>query len=363
METYAIILIVMFATLILVPLLTYIIWAILHPKKHETVPGYHPEITVKHNKNPPTTHKLELYYQMFSSNSTKVRCALGEAGLVEGVDFIGHSINMHDPAEAKGWTFLKINPAGTVPCLVHNGHPIYHSHEQIRYILKTFCKPGLLDVEDRFKKECEESIETTSMMKEEIDVDPIKAMEKRAGNCLFPMTIPMFVGNMVYGGSKANSLHMGLTDCMKQLLWIPIAKDNMKVVGMFMASKKYGKDTVEKVAPIKNFVDGVKSAIEIHMKNLNVQVCKYEGKYLFGDELSMADLGWIPILDRMKKVGWLDLFDKSSYAGVWKYWNALEKTSFYAEKERNECHKMTPMMEALETFKKESGVFEGLKYV
>ena len=30
--------------------------------------------------------------------------------------------------------FLEINPAGTVPVLVHNGHPIYESHEQVKYI-------------------------------------------------------------------------------------------------------------------------------------------------------------------------------------------------------------------------------------
>ncbi|MCH8149689.1 MAG: acyltransferase domain-containing protein, partial [Planctomycetes bacterium] len=28
---------------------------------------------------------------------------------------------------------LSVNPAGTVPVLVHNGHPIYESHAQIRY--------------------------------------------------------------------------------------------------------------------------------------------------------------------------------------------------------------------------------------
>ena len=27
-----------------------------------------------------------------------------------------------------------VNPAGTVPVLVHNGHPVYESHEQILYI-------------------------------------------------------------------------------------------------------------------------------------------------------------------------------------------------------------------------------------
>lgn len=29
--------------------------------------------------------------------------------------------------------FLAVNPAGTVPVLVHRGHPVYESHEQIRY--------------------------------------------------------------------------------------------------------------------------------------------------------------------------------------------------------------------------------------
>ena len=27
-----------------------------------------------------------------------------------------------------------MNPAGTVPVLIHNGHPVYESHEQIAYI-------------------------------------------------------------------------------------------------------------------------------------------------------------------------------------------------------------------------------------
>ena len=27
-----------------------------------------------------------------------------------------------------------VNPAGTVPVLIHNGHPVYESHEQILYI-------------------------------------------------------------------------------------------------------------------------------------------------------------------------------------------------------------------------------------
>ena len=36
--------------------------------------------------------------------------------------------------ETRTKEYLKINPAGTVPVLVHNGHPIYESHEQVKYV-------------------------------------------------------------------------------------------------------------------------------------------------------------------------------------------------------------------------------------
>ena len=35
-----------------------------------------------------------------------------------------------------------MNPAGTVPVLVHNGHPIYESHEQIVYIDQVLMPGG-----------------------------------------------------------------------------------------------------------------------------------------------------------------------------------------------------------------------------
>ena len=35
-----------------------------------------------------------------------------------------------------------VNPAGTVPVLVHNGHPIYESHEQIVYIDQVLMPGG-----------------------------------------------------------------------------------------------------------------------------------------------------------------------------------------------------------------------------
>ena len=45
--------------------------------------------------------------------------------------------------ETKMPWFLRINPAGTVPVLIHDGHPVYESHEQIVYIDDILRKDGV----------------------------------------------------------------------------------------------------------------------------------------------------------------------------------------------------------------------------
>ena len=52
--------------------------------------------------------------------------------------------------------FLKVNPSGLVPVLVHKGRPIYESHEQLSYLAAHASKPLLLSpsdkAEDKHKK-------------------------------------------------------------------------------------------------------------------------------------------------------------------------------------------------------------------
>ena len=44
--------------------------------------------------------------------------------------------------------FLQVNPAATVPVLLHNGHPIYESHEQLKYVAEQVDQQGLLVPQD-----------------------------------------------------------------------------------------------------------------------------------------------------------------------------------------------------------------------
>ena len=84
------------------------------------------------------TDRVELYHAEPVSNSFKVLQAIFE----KGVPFESHQLNLrrfeqHDPA------FLKINPAGQVPVLVHRGHTITESTVINEYLDEAFDGPSL----------------------------------------------------------------------------------------------------------------------------------------------------------------------------------------------------------------------------
>ena len=81
---------------------------------------------------------LELYHGLASTCSKKVRMCLYEKGL----EFKSHLLNLqkfeqHDPA------YLKLNPKGVVPTLVHDGRPIVESTVIIEYLEGAFPEPPL----------------------------------------------------------------------------------------------------------------------------------------------------------------------------------------------------------------------------
>ncbi|MCZ6624729.1 MAG: glutathione S-transferase family protein [Deltaproteobacteria bacterium] len=81
---------------------------------------------------------LKLYHGLASTCSKKVRMCLYEKGL----EFESHLLNLqkfeqHDPA------YLKLNPNGVVPTLVHDGRPIVESTVIIEYLEDAFPEPPL----------------------------------------------------------------------------------------------------------------------------------------------------------------------------------------------------------------------------
>ena len=87
--------------------------------------GLHSEINLPH------TQEWELYHNSFSLCSKKLRVCMAELGL----DYANHEIDLVETGsyENVGAKFLAVNPAGIVPVLVHDGHPVYESHDEIVY--------------------------------------------------------------------------------------------------------------------------------------------------------------------------------------------------------------------------------------
>src|ERR1700759_883603 len=86
---------------------------------------------------------LELYHTVNSVCAQKVRIQLAEKAL----DWKSHLMTLRgDQFEA---AYLKLNPNGVVPTLIHDGQPVIESSVIIYYLEECFPQPPLMPSEPR----------------------------------------------------------------------------------------------------------------------------------------------------------------------------------------------------------------------
>ena len=90
---------------------------------------------------------LELYHAVNSVCAQKVRLALAEKGLQAQDHMLKLNGDQYDPA------YLKLNPNGVVPTLVHDGHVVLESTVMLYYLDDVFPQPPLMPADplDRVK--------------------------------------------------------------------------------------------------------------------------------------------------------------------------------------------------------------------
>jgi len=81
---------------------------------------------------------LELYHSINSVCAQKIRIALHEKGLTASDHIMTLRGDQFDPA------YLKLNPGGVVPTLIHDGAPIIESSLILYYLDETFPAPPLM---------------------------------------------------------------------------------------------------------------------------------------------------------------------------------------------------------------------------
>ena len=268
--------------------------------------GHHPEI------NLPFEESWELYHNSFSLCSKKLRVCLSELGL----PYRDHPIDLIETGSYQnvGREFLAINPAGTVPVLVHEGHPIYESHDQIVYAARYAGAAGecLLPREEAAMALVEDWVDKASLVG-----DPMHGRALRAGHCVPGLTFPLFATTVS---------RIPVAEILKGLLRHP----NKERPIAFLLLRLLGVEKFWRVPLFRAAVAQSREAMHVHLDGLEAQLQSHEGPWIVGDEFTLADVSWVVLLDRLVEADWERVFwSEGLRPGVAAYWNRLQSRPSY----------------------------------
>jgi len=288
-----------------------------HPRTRAVRPGHQPSISLPHSEI------LELHHNTLSSCSQKVRVCLAETGLKHRQ--IHHVLPSSGSWETKSAAYLtNVNPAGTVPVLVHDGHPVYESHEQIVYIDQVLMPggPRLTPADPALRALMDKWVESGSMVMSEVmgGVTFWGGMSKRLGNLLGPMTMPLFCANITN--------NFGVRELGEAVLMAPMVNDRKFIVFNFVF-KFLGVKALLSVGQLNSLVSLVRRGLEHHFTLLSTDLAAHPGPFLCGEQFTLADVSLVPVFERMRWAGWWTDSLRAKFPLVADYWTAIQAREGY----------------------------------
>ncbi len=277
-----------------------------HRKTHAVTGGLHPEISVAHSQ------EFELYQNAFSLCAKKLRVCLAELEM----DYKDHHVDLIETGSYQALTpeFLSVNPAGTVPVLVHNGHPVYESHEQIAYAAEhTTTDVKLIPDDAQQREEMLVWVHRASL----IGDNPVADLNTSAGNCIPGLTLPIFCAMIRY--IPAHLILEGLL--FHRLKMRPI---------MFLVFKLATLKRFAKLGKVVHVMRASRDRMETHLDALEAQLQASGGPWILGETYSLADVSWTVIMERIREVDWTEYFmGEEKRPGVIAYWQRLQQRPSY----------------------------------
>ncbi len=268
--------------------------------------GLHPETTFAHGE------EWELYHNSFSLCSKKVRVCLAELAL----PYAGHHVHLIETGayETVRPSFLRINPGGTVPVLLHHGHPIYESHEQIVYAAEHAgeCGKKLLPADPQVRSVVEHWVDRASLVG-----NPLAGLELRAGHCIPPLTFPIFATMVAY---------IPYREILRGLLTHP----NKERPLFFTLLKLLGVHRLPHLAPILKTLRQAREHMENHLDALTQHLQQHGKPWIAGEQFTLADVSWVVILDRLVEADWEEFFwGEGKRPLIAAYWERLRTRPSY----------------------------------
>ena len=281
----------------------WFLWEKRRRQSHPVTGGIKPDISLPHEQ------EFELYGNSFSHCSRKTRIVMAELGIPykhQPIDLIEtgtyETISPH---------YLKINPAGLLPTLVHNGHPVYESDDILAYAADHAPEdaPSLVPEDDSQRAEMQSWVDKGSISSS----DPLGSVERNAGSCIPGLTMPIFVTAIRY---------IPLRNILIGLLFHP---DKMRPV-FFSMSKLRGLHNMLRVGQIRNVVTRSRDCMVKHLTEFQDHLQVSGGPWIMGDQYTLADVSWSCIFLRLEETGWLDhFFSENDFARLEEYYAAVKQ--------------------------------------
>jgi len=253
-------------------------------KTYAVTPGFRAEIEL------PYEEEFELYHNALSLCSMKSRLCMSELA----IPYKSHHIDLIETRcyENIRPRLLEVNPAGTVPVLVHKGHPIYESHEQIRYAAAhaPASSPSLVPGDPKLREEMEAWVDRSSLTE-----DPINHGDEGAGNAIPALTLPLFC------------------TMIEKISFLKIAEgllfhfDKRRPL-LFMTLKIVGIERIDRMKSAIKIVSRGRKQMARHLDELEQKLGLSGGPWILGETFSLADVGWLVIFERLVQADILHVF-------------------------------------------------------
>ncbi|MDJ0786559.1 MAG: glutathione S-transferase family protein [Myxococcota bacterium] len=276
-------------------------------RRHPVAPGLCDAVSV------PYEQEFELYHNAFSLCSMKSRLCLAELGL----PYRSHPVDLIETGAYENIRagFLRVNPAGTVPVLVHKGHPVYESHEQIRYAAEHApgSHPGLIPDDPAAREQMEAWVDRSSLTG-----DPINEGDLSAGNAVPGLTLPIF------------ATMMERIPAWRVIEGLLFHFDKRRPL-LFLALKLRGVRGIPRLAPLMAVHRKSRRQMGEHLDALEARLEEGGGPWILGSFFSLADVSWLVIFERLVQVDSLDVFlADGRRPRCAAYWEALRARPAYA---------------------------------
>lgn len=239
---------------------------------------------------------LELFCAPESLCSQKVKLVLAEKQLV----WKSHSLNLLTFDNLQPG-YIRINPKGVVPTLIHEGQVITDSAVIVCYLNEQFLHPSLVPAEPGSKEKMDDWIELQNQ---------------------FPTR------EMIYGNAKGlEGAVLRRSVRLKEKLLPQLMQSNPELIEQYTA----------KLNDARQWRQAINDAVEI--ENLNAKIAPLldqleaalsQAEWLCGSQYSLADTLWTAILHRMEQLHFDYLWKDSMSPALEAYFNRLKSRPSFA---------------------------------